>query len=401
MHEIKNFQEKEEKIILFVKKKLKIHFPWLLIFDNVENFTDIKQYFPSHPTIWGKGNIIITTRDSNIQNNSHITHTLHIGELKSTEKLALFEKIMVAENQPAFTPEQKRQAEKLLNYIPSFPLDISIATNYLKATNQPFEGYVDMLIHYEEDFAESEESTLKGSLDYTKSRYNIITASLKKVAYKHKDFLDLILFISLLDSQGIPRQLLNKYKHEAIVDSFIYNLKKYSLIINTLLQKRENFSIHRSTQHLSLAYFSKTLDLERNRFLLEGIIRIFKNEINEAVNSDGLVKIKNLITHCKALMGHNHLLTNNSKASLSCSLGCIYYCLSQYEKAQQFLEETLSFLDEFSIKDYRLKAKTFVYLGIVVKTAGNHSQAKDLIETGLEIYKSHSLDALRIFRGPF
>ncbi|MBW8309380.1 MAG: hypothetical protein K0M45_07095 [Candidatus Paracaedibacteraceae bacterium] len=265
IHQIQNFQEKEEKIILFVKNKLKNHSPWLLIFDNVECFSDLKQAFPSHSLSWGKGYVIVTTRDSNIQNNTHITHAISIGELKSTEKLTLFEKIMTAGNPSHFTTDQQGQAEDLLTHIPSFPLDISIATNYLKATHQPFESYINKLSNYNKDFLEAEENTLRDSLDSPNTRYSIISASLKKIIDKHPDFSELLLFVSLLDSQDIPRSVLNKYKNEAIVDNLIYHLKKYSLIITSPGQKEENLSIHRSTQRLSLAYFTKMLNLEKNK----------------------------------------------------------------------------------------------------------------------------------------
>jgi hypothetical protein len=76
LQNIQNFQAREEKIILFVKERLKSYPNWLLIYDNVAKFTDIQKYFLYNPVDWGRGKIIITTRDKNIETNGYINHTL-------------------------------------------------------------------------------------------------------------------------------------------------------------------------------------------------------------------------------------------------------------------------------------------------------------------------------------
>ena len=69
---LKDPAEKEEAIIHFVKSRLKAKKKWLLIYDNVETFTDIQKYFPYDSETWGNGKVIITTRDSNIDNNNNL-----------------------------------------------------------------------------------------------------------------------------------------------------------------------------------------------------------------------------------------------------------------------------------------------------------------------------------------
>ncbi|AIL13562.1 hypothetical protein IM40_08825 [Candidatus Paracaedimonas acanthamoebae] len=81
LQEIKNPQEREEKIVLLLKDKLKAISEWLLIYDNVEKFTDIQRYFPYDPISWGMGKVIITSRDNNIENNSYVSHAIQVKEL--------------------------------------------------------------------------------------------------------------------------------------------------------------------------------------------------------------------------------------------------------------------------------------------------------------------------------
>ncbi|EKE09983.1 MAG: Tetratricopeptide repeat protein, partial [uncultured bacterium] len=68
--EIKDPTKREENILQFVKKHLSSTPNWVLIYDNVENFLNIQDYFPWDNVTWGEGKVILTTRDSNIQNNA-------------------------------------------------------------------------------------------------------------------------------------------------------------------------------------------------------------------------------------------------------------------------------------------------------------------------------------------
>ncbi len=249
--EIKNALEREKHIVEFVKTRLKLRSDWFLIYDNVENFADIQHFFPLNGETWGHGRIIITTRDSTIQNNRQVDHAVFIGELDKTQKLSLFTQIMKNGENFHLTPEKAKEAINFLEKIPPFPLDISVASYYLKTTNVPYSNYLEYLVKFDKDFTTVQQNLLKGAGEYTKTRYGIITLSLDQIMSVHKDFIDLLLFISLLDSQHIPRDFLTKYKNNSIIDNFIYHLKKYSLMTDDSSSSSigSSFSVHRSTPH--------------------------------------------------------------------------------------------------------------------------------------------------------
>ena len=48
--------------------------------------------------------------------------------------------------------------------------------------------------------------------EYTKTRYSIVVLSLNHFMEIHENFKELLLLVSLLNSQYIPRELLEKYK---------------------------------------------------------------------------------------------------------------------------------------------------------------------------------------------
>ncbi len=121
IQDIKDAEVKEKKVIQFVKEYLSSHPNWFFIFDNVEKITDIQKYFPLDFMTWGQGKIILTTRDSNIENNKHISSFIQIGELSPEQKVHLFTKIITHQNETSFTPIQVEEVKAFLEHIPPFP----------------------------------------------------------------------------------------------------------------------------------------------------------------------------------------------------------------------------------------------------------------------------------------
>lgn len=336
LQDIKDPQERKEKILFFVKERLKIQPNWLLIYDNVENFTNIQKCFPSDENVWGIGKVILTSRDNTIQNNSHINNAVRIAELAPQEKLDLFIKIMSNEKTHQLTALQKEQARKFLTHIPPFPLDVSIAAYYLKDTQISYGKYLTYFENYHKDFANLQENILKGVSDYTKTRYNIITLSLNRLIETNKNFGDLLLFISLLDSQNISKSLLDAYKSEVVVDDFIYNLKKYSLITSQFSPSSQSalkFSIHRSTQEISLTFLLNYFNETEKRAFLDKMLVALKSVYKVNLRQNGAHNLL-LLTHLNALkenlknIGLSKELKEKYEIELLYMLGNINYKLT-------------------------------------------------------------------------
>lgn len=392
LQEIKNPTEKEEKIIQFVKERLRLQPNWFLIYDSVEKLTKFQRYFPQDFDTWGRGKIILTTRDRNIQNNKNVNAAIEIGELDEHQKLDLFIKIVNNGATSLFTIAQKEETRKFLEKLPPFPLDVSIAAYYLKVTNVPYNKYLESFGQYKKDFTDLQENILKELGDYTKTRYSIITLSLQHLMIAHKDFGDLLLFISLLDSQNIPRDLLNKYKSDGIVDSFIYHLKKYSLITNEVRPSANSistFSVHRSTQEISLNYLIKTLNLEKSNQLLRSISNVLENHTDDMISEENVSRMKLLVNHCEIFLNHNDLLNDVSRASIESVLGGIYFHLAHYTKARKILEESLTRLNSSESENHIRIARALTHLGNIYRELGEYDKAKNYLERGLTVYKNH------------
>ena len=386
--EIKKLKEREEKFLLFVQEKLKSNANWFLIYDNIEKFSDVQKFFPYESTMWGKGKVIITTRDGHIKNNSHIHNTILVGELDDREKTDLFNKIIMNGERTQYLISQKNEQNKFLAYIPPFPLDITIAAHYLKATHVSYEKYLEYMKEYNQDFTLLQESVLKEVSEYTKTRFSIIILSLKKIIETNKEFTELLLLISLMDSQDIPRNLLDKYNKDIITDNLIFNLNKYSLITRqSSLNKILTFSIHRSTQEISLAYFINALNLKEDSPLLHKIGNVLEEYSADIVDKEDFISMKGLISHCETFLNHDYFLSTDIKSIISTELGGIYFHLSDYIKAQNILTNCQETLKHYHL--YPQLAKSLIYLGNTLRKLGDYEKAKSCMENGIKVYEHH------------
>ncbi|MBS0186063.1 MAG: tetratricopeptide repeat protein [Proteobacteria bacterium] len=385
--------EKEDGMIQFVKERLRSQSNWLLLYDNVVAFADIQNYFPHDSMTWGSGKVILTTRDANIENNEHVNHAIFIGELNPQQKFTLFTKIMTQDCTKKNTNVCNEKTRAFLEKIPSFPLDVSIAAYYLKATNVPYDTYLKNLAYFDKDFTNVQESILRETGEYSRVRYGIITSSLRKILETNSEFEELLLFMMMLNPQEIPRDLLNNLKGDVLVSHFIFNLKKYSLLTGESSTPRafnSAVSIHRSTQAIGLSYLFQKFEFEKNKKMVKSISEKLINYIDQAIQEENLEKMKFLINHSDAFLKHKKLLMPEIEGIIKGQLGIICYFLGDNIKAKLYFEESLSILNKFHEK-YPTRIALFTgYLGNAWRDLGDYHKAKMLIKKALSIYEKWS-----------
>lgn len=390
IQEIKSPTEKADQIVQWVQKHLSVSTSWFLVYDNVIDFKKIQKYFPSDQHTWGVGTVFITTRNAQMHS-TNIHSVLPLKELNDAKKLELFTNILMSgSDDPFLDSSQVEDAKKFLKKIPSFPLDVSIAAYYLRRTNVPYDKYLSYLKEYDAEFETLQKEFLEEVGSYHKTRYSIIALSLQELVKLHKDFTDLLWFISLLNSQDIPRDLLSTFKKDLVVDNFIRHLKTYSLISEAQpLKEKPSMSMHRSIQENSLAYLKKTLKPAKKTHLSKSLARTLESYIFESIQKQDFYKIKSLSNHCQAFLGHTDLLTDESRNMISGELGNIYLQLSNYKAAQEILEKTLAHLHKQASQNHEPIARFSIYLSDVYRETGDYDRAKVLLEESLDIYQKH------------
>jgi len=427
---IQNPEEKEKQTISFIRRNLKENNGWMLVYDNVESFSNIKNYFPQDPKVWGVGKIIITTKDGNIKNTGYIKpgNIIYVEELNQLDALTLFSKIIYECNLEKLTLEQKEKAIHFLQSIPPFPLDIAIAAYYIKNSQLTFEQYIERINQYSQHFESAQETLLNEICVYTKTRYGIITSSLEKLINLNPIFKELLLFICLLDSQNIPKELLTAYTKDSIIDSFIYSLKKFSLITNET--SVSTFSVHRSTQALGQAFLLNSLNEDDKKIVTGNILAAIKSfyeryseqshphiisliphleafiknlegiklpkELKESYECDlfllngyayykcsnNYILAKKYLTQAYVLSNTHSYLSDTTSATLLSDLGEIYVISNDYDKSLFYYQESMKLCKKLQNSEL-LMAKNLINMGLSYRHQNNFNEAKYCLEEAL------------------
>ena len=390
---IQNGQEKEKQLIAFVKGQLKNQRKWFLVYDNVEAFSQIKEFFPHDVATWGEGNVIITTRDGNILNSTHVgeTNVIQIDQLTPDEALTLFCKILYQKDPKELVPEEQERVREFLTKIPPFPLDVSVASYYIRSAGITLDHYRERVAQNSQAFDKGQQIFVKEISDYTQTRYGLITLSITKLIELNPEYKELLLLICLLDSQDIPLILLAFYKDPVLVDQFLHDLKKYSLItsqnVSEIKKTGGTFSLHRSTQMLAQKFLFDKMGNDESKILLDQYIlmikRFYKNYIGQ--NYENLLL---LIPHLETILKNfeNMRFSQNTKTvhelDLSYVLGYLYFSGSRsHIQAKHYFLKIIE--TELSYKHF-----SSLELAILLKDFGEISVSLNDLE---QVYSEKSI----------
>ena len=388
--EIKNQEEREKSLLFFIKQELKSYSNWVLIYDGVEMFSEIKGYFPFNSHAWGNGKVIITTRDENIQDNTLLNtdNIIKIQKLGSQEKYSLFTKIMYGKFAKTIKTNQKKELKLFLENLPPFPLDITTAAYCIKHTKISCQEYLKRSRSWSYYFGTAQESFLKEISDYEKTRYGLVVLSLKKIIEENPHFQDLFLFISLLDFQNIPTEILKELKKGNIVEEFIINLRKHSFITNEkLVEGLTTFSIHQSIQTIALSYLTKKLSLQKNKELIKTIAKIMARYLVKIKDEGFHLKMNLLVNHGERILEHKQIISTISQEYLKSEIGRIHFYLGNYKKTITLLKKSLEKKSNKYNGSTTVIARILGTLGVTYQELGDYEKSKILLKKSLVFYE--------------
>ncbi|MBX9804907.1 MAG: tetratricopeptide repeat protein, partial [Alphaproteobacteria bacterium] len=390
LDELKRDEFREEKLMTFIKEKLRHHPNWFLIFDNIENFPALQNYIPNDKDAWGVGCVLLTSRDRNIQMNSIVQHTVEIGELNESERLSLF--LTMSGKKSLSNSEEKMRLLKFLEEVPPYPLDISLAAKYLMTANISYEQYVKNLSESKADFIDLQNSILVDSGSYKINRLHIVALTLDKLLKENEGFADLLLFISLINSQNIPRELLTHHQNSVAVDNFIYQAKKSSLVSEdeTLASSPQStLSMHRTIQKISLAYLKKKIPPQEVQGHILEISNTLNTYLSQEIEKEYAPTLIPLTAICESFLENGEVIPVPMMNSLKIGLGWTYGYLGDYGRAKQLLEHTLKDLEGNDSQDLLLTSRALAYLGNIYREIGDFKGALKFLKDSQTILLNH------------
>ncbi|MCX7338534.1 MAG: tetratricopeptide repeat protein [Alphaproteobacteria bacterium] len=390
---LKNQDEKEKQLLSLVKKHLKDQKGWLLLYDNVNAFSEIKDFFPRDETTWGAGKVIITTRDVAFKNADFINpeNVIHLDSLSRADALTLFTRILYGRSSYDVKPEQFAEAEKFLDHIPLFPLDVSTAAHYIKNTQISYEDYLKEAKKNSQEFEKSQEHLMKETSDYMKTRYGVIVSVIDRLIQGKPEFEDLLFLLCVMDSQQIPKDVLYHYKDKDTVDKFIQMMRTYSLMTSQASQDSDTqfISLHRSMQAICLSHLLQSLSPDRKVAMIHSISSSLEGYMKKVLDTEDCEKMKTVISHWEAILGHAPLISDTTQGAFKGQLGAIYFYMADYKKAKQNLEESQVLLNRDYDQNFERIARGLSDLAKVDQELGQFKEIIPQLEKSLNIYKKH------------
>ena len=373
IQKITNLFKKEYMTFSFLKRKAPHFKDWILIYDNVTNFSDIQKYLPRTLQDWGGGKVIITTTNSNIINNNYFArdNVIYVSKLNEEESFTLFSTILDKNNS---TVADQKKTRLFLENIPPFPLDITQAAYYIKNTGTEYAKYLQYIANEDQNFANTQKSILEAITNYTKTRSYIIELSLKKIIDSNKDLDKLLLLSSILNAENIPKDLLIACCGDIASHNFINEMQKFSLITEDDNNLGNVMSIHASIQSIIFHYVHKIISTEYYDTIIPALVNYMESEL--ALNKDRK-KQQLLSVHLESLLKYEHLFSKESIFSIQNILGNYYYkAFNDIEKAKSLLEHARMVALQYDKSPRINLTKNSLYLENIYSELGSFQEAE-------------------------
>ena len=187
--------------------------------------------------------------------------------------------------------------------------------------------------------------------------------AIKNILDKNKKFLELFIFISLIDSQKIPLQFMAKYYGHSLINSLVYYLKKNSFIVQ---HSTHHISLHRSIHYILSDFF------EKKGIHVEQINKNLKDYCTSLIREVDISKMQQLLPHISEFS--KNVPTYHSIQTI---LGIFYYYAGDVKASQYYLTKNIKILT----------TQESSYLGTVEKELGNYEKAKSILESVLLIQR--------------
>lgn len=393
---IQDAKEKEAKLINFVKKKLKSHKNWFLIYDNVKSLSEIIDFFPHDSNLWGKGYIILTTQNKNIVNSNYLNsdNIINIESLSKEDAENLFCKISYNKDSKEVSSHELQKVKNLFKEIPHFPLDISVAAYYIKNSSISYDHYASKINKHSKELDNSQKDLVNEINNYGYTRYSLISLAVSRILSHNPEFRDLLILICFLDSQNIPLDLLVLHKGATLVDQFLYELNKFSLV-NI---EKGNISLHRSIQNISFSYIINGLEYKNKNDIIQNIYKNFDKYISIQINRSDLTRMRGIIRHAHVFAKDLNELEMPESNLINIKLGYIHYLLNEYDASANIIEKGVSGLNKYSsiFKDKIVEG--MLYLGSVYWELCLFEKSMNILENAYSSCKEHKENSISVIK---
>ena len=361
----------QEFVIQAVRKWLDRHTNWLLVFDNVGNSRNIKDYLPKS----SGGHVLVTSRNQDWQT------PLEIKIWSRKESLAFLHKRTGQEND--------NDAEAIAEGLGDLPLALAQAASYIKTRNKSYVEYFELFTNRRKELWKREPPPVEYP-DTVATTWSLALDEVRHVSQAR----DLLYICSLVSPDAIPRILLTKvleYMVEtnvisATIDEFysddaINVLCSYSLII----PEPRFIVIHRLVQSVTKDQMS--LD-ERSLYrdaLLNTLSNIFPRE--EYTTPKCYPTCKDLLSHAETV---TEIINDNDHtwkaiALLLTKMALYFHDIVAYKKAEQLYRKVIEIQEKYLDRNHLFIATSLENLAGLLHDQGFYEEAESFYRRALKV----------------
>jgi len=359
-------------IIEAVKYWLDRNENWLLIFDGVQEISDVIRYLP----LYGSGHVIITSRNPSW---GDIANTLSVDVFDRDESVNF---ILMRTGQDDYNA-----ANALAEELGDLPLALAQAGTYIKERGYTLENYLNMYMAHRTELLERFKP-----FDYPETVATTWEISFQKVELESQASADLLNLFAFLATNAIPKSLLTKnlvqlpkslafsLEDSLRLDEIVYVLLHYGFIVIT----DDMLAVNRLVQEVTRYRMS----MEDRKIWSSAAVNLLKDAFPNAshdVRNWPLCSL--LLPHALAAAGHAEDLgvLPEVTASLLGNVALYLHKRAEFSEAKELYEKALAIVENTFGPDHPDVARLANNLGNVLADVGDLEGAKKLYERALRI----------------
>jgi tetratricopeptide (TPR) repeat protein/transcriptional regulator with XRE-family HTH domain len=358
---------------------------WLLIFDNVEDISLVRRYFPRQ----GSGSILMTTRSNAV---ASIAIPFEVDQLSVMEGTEFLLRRTCSLD---VSDEESNRAINVVIALDGFPLALDQAGAYIEETGCSFEAYLQLYYDYRNVLL-----ARRGiqSTSYPDSVTTTWSLCFQKVELVNPAAADLLRLCAFLAPDFIPEELLsNGAPHWpvelqlAVSDRLTFNqmiedLLKFSLVKR--FAEERCLSLHRLVQTVQM----DALAPEAKRQWAERVIRAMHSAFPETVEMSTRQQLQRYLSQaqvCYALI-QDYAFEFAEATALLAHIATYLEDLAFYEQAECLFQRVLQISERKRGPDDSAVAEALNNLATLYGKQSRHDEAEPLFLRALQIWE-HNL----------
>jgi tetratricopeptide (TPR) repeat protein/transcriptional regulator with XRE-family HTH domain len=360
--------------------------PWLLIFDNADDFSLVQSYLPR----WGNGCILLTTRAHAVGAFASSLEVDSMGVMEATHLL-----LRRAHRFSANSPEELDEAIMLVNALAQFPLAIDQAGAYIEETGCTLSAYLQLYQHYRHELLARRGKQATGYPESVVTTWSLSFAQVERTNPAAAELLQLCAFLA---PDHIPEELLTEGAPHwpPALRVAVTNLLSFNQMLETLLafslvkrlSEDRMLSLHRLVQIVQMERMEAEAHLTWAHSLVRAMHGLFPQDTQDVANWPRCQRYLEQVEACDVLIQRHHLLLPEA-ADLLDRAGTYVREHMWYTQAEPIYRRALAIREQHLGPDQPDTATILHNLAILQRDTGNVVEAEQLYQRALAIREQH------------